>query len=107
MRCINTCPERAIETSHVYLIGILCLLNMGIMTWFWQGVGRFISVPEDDGWAQGAVTLTGWVLTFVVMVLSYRVFHYLLRIPVIRRFFYFTSLTRFRFWRRYRAPKAC
>ncbi|HPS61439.1 MAG TPA: 4Fe-4S binding protein, partial [Bacteroidales bacterium] len=103
MRCMNTCPKRAIETAHGYIIGIMCLLNMGIMVWFWQGVGRFITIPADNGWAQAAVTLTGWVLTFLVMVISYRIFHYLLRVPGIRELFYYTSATRLAFWRRYRA----
>ena len=105
MRCMNLCPKRAIETAHGYVIGMMILLNMGIMIWFWQGVGKFIHVPAENGWAQVAVTLTGWLLTFTVMVISYRVYHFLLKIPAIRQLFYFTSLTRFDFWRRYRAPR--
>lgn len=105
MRCMNSCPKRAIETAHGYIIGIMCLLNMGIMIWFWQGVSRFITIPESNGWAQTAVKLTGWGLCFVVMVISYRIFHYLLRIPVVRHLFYYTSFTRFKFWRRYRPSK--
>ncbi len=101
MRCMNNCPKRAIETSHGYIIGIMCLLNMGIMVWFWQGVGKIITIPAGNGWANLVVTLTGWILTFVVMIVSYRMYHYLLRIPGIRKFFYYTSFTRYKFWRRY------
>ncbi len=105
MRCMNNCPKRAIETAHGYIIGIMCLLNMGIMVWFWQGIGKFITIPDDSGWVQVGVTLTGWALTFAVMVLSYRVYHYLLRIPVIRQLFYYSSFTRYKFWRRYKPSK--
>jgi Pyruvate/2-oxoacid:ferredoxin oxidoreductase delta subunit len=105
MRCMNNCPKRAIETAHGYIIGIMCLFNMGIVLWFWQGVGRFITIPPNNGWAQTAVSLTGWVLTFIVMVVSYRIFHYLLRIPVIRQLFYYTSITKYKFWRRYRPSR--
>jgi len=105
MRCMNNCPKRAIDTAHGYIIGIMILLNMGIMVWFWQGVGNFIHIPADNGWAKFAVTVTGWVLTFVVMVVSYRIYHYLLRIPGIRDLFYYTSVTRFKFWRRYKLSK--
>jgi ferredoxin len=105
MRCMNNCPKRAIETSHGYIIGIMCLLNIWIMAWFWQWVAGFITIPAGNGWAQVAVTITGWVLTFVVMVISYRIYHYLLRIPGIRQLFYFTSITRYKFWRRYRPSK--
>jgi len=105
MRCMNNCPKRAIETAHGYIIGIMCLINMGIMVWFWQGVGRFITIPSDNGWARLGVSITGWILTFVVMVLSYRIYHYLLRIPGIRQIFYYTSITRYKFWRRYRPSR--
>ena len=105
MRCMNSCPKRAIETAHGFIIGIMILLNMGIMIWFWQGVGKFITIPADNGWAQLIVTLTGWLLTFVVMVLSYRLYHYLLRIPVVRQLFYYTSGTRYMFWRRYKPSR--
>lgn len=104
MRCMNSCPKRAIETGHGYIIGIMVLFNMGIAVWFWQAVARFIVLPAENGWAQVAMTVTGWILCFLVMVLSYRVFHYLLRVPGIRELVYYTSFTRFRFWRRYR-PK--
>ncbi|MCX6269125.1 MAG: EFR1 family ferrodoxin [Bacteroidetes bacterium] len=105
MRCMNDCPKRAIETAHGYIIGIMCLLNMGIMIWFWQWVSGFINIPEHNGWAQTGVTLSGWVLTFAVMVVSYRIFHYLLRIPVIRQLFYYTSFTKYKFWRRYKPSR--
>ncbi|MEI6172857.1 MAG: EFR1 family ferrodoxin [Bacteroidota bacterium] len=105
MRCMNNCPKRAIETAHGYIIGIMCLINMGIMVWFWQGVGRLITVPSDNGWARLGVSLTGWILTFAVMVLSYRIYHYLLRIPGIRQIFYYTSITRYKFWRRYKPSR--
>jgi Pyruvate/2-oxoacid:ferredoxin oxidoreductase delta subunit len=105
MRCMNDCPKRAIETAHGYIIGIMCLLNMGIMVWFWKWVAGFITIPAGNGWAQTVVTLTGWILTFAVMVISYRIFHYLLRIPVVRELFYFTSGTKFKFWRRYKPSR--
>ena len=102
MRCMNDCPKRAIETAHGYIIGIMCLLNIWIMMWFWRWVGRFITIPWDNGWAQAGVTITRWILTFMVMVISYRIYHYLMRIPGFRQLFYFTSITRYKFWRRYK-----
>jgi Pyruvate/2-oxoacid:ferredoxin oxidoreductase delta subunit len=102
MRCMNDCPKRAIETAHGYIIGILCLINMGITVWFWKGIGTFIVLPADNGWIKLIVKITGWILVFVSMVLSYRLYHYLLRIPGIRQLFYYTSFTRYTFWRRYK-----
>ncbi len=105
MRCMNNCPKRAIETAHGYIIGIMVLLNMGIMVWFWQGVSEIIPIPKENGWAELLVTITGWLLTFVVMVVSYRIYHYLLKIPLIRKLFFYTSFTRFKFWRRYKPSR--
>jgi ferredoxin len=105
MRCMNSCPKRAIETAHGYILGTMCLLNLGIMVWFWQWIGRFISIPTGNGWAQAGVTIMRWIITFAVMVVSYRIYHYLLRIPFVREFFYYTSFTRYAFWRRYRPSR--
>ena len=105
MRCMNNCPIRAIETAHGYIIGIMCLLNIWIMMWFWQWIARFINIPADNGWAQTGVTFIRWGITFVVMVVSYRIYHYLLRVPGIRQLFYFTSVTRYKFWRRYKPSR--
>jgi Pyruvate/2-oxoacid:ferredoxin oxidoreductase delta subunit len=105
MRCMNDCPKRAIETSHGFIIGIMCLLNIWILMWFFQWVARFITIPWENGWAQVAGTIIRWIITFLVMVISYRIYHYLLRIPVIRQIFYYTSLTRYKFWRRYKPSR--
>jgi Pyruvate/2-oxoacid:ferredoxin oxidoreductase delta subunit len=105
MRCMNDCPKRAIETAHGYIIGIMCLLNIWIMMWFWQVVARFITIPAGNGWVQTGVTFIRWGITFVVMVVSYRMYHYLLRIPVIRQLFCYTSFTRYKFWRRYKPSR--
>jgi Pyruvate/2-oxoacid:ferredoxin oxidoreductase delta subunit len=105
MRCMNSCPKRAIETSHGFIIGIMVVLNLWLMVWFWQWVGGVLSIPKDNGWAELAVTIIKWLITFGVMVVSYRIYHYLLRIPLIRELFYYTSFTRYKFWRRYRPSK--
>ncbi len=104
MRCMNDCPRRAIETAHGYIIGIMFLINLGIIRWFWQFVGNRITMNVDNGWMRLGVNITGWLLTFFSLVVLYRLFHYLLRFRWIRPLFYVTSLTRFKFWRRYR-PK--
>jgi len=105
MRCMNNCPKRAIDTSHGYTTGIMFLINMLIMALFWKWVAAFITVPYDNGWARVLVTFTRWGLTFISLVVFYRLYHYLLRVPLIRELFYYTSLTRYRFWRRYKPSK--
>lgn len=105
MRCMNNCPKRAIDTAHGFITGVMFLFNLVIAVWFWKWVGSFIEIPGDLAWVKVMVTVTGWVLAFFTFVVTYRLFHYLLRIPGIRDVFYYTSFTRFRFWRRYRPSK--
>jgi Pyruvate/2-oxoacid:ferredoxin oxidoreductase delta subunit len=105
MRCMNNCPKRAIETAHGYIIGIMLLLNMWIMVWFWQWVAQFVPIASANGWMQIAVTIIKWGITFLVMVVSYRIFHYLLRVPGLREIILFTSFTKFKFWRRYKPSR--
>ena len=102
MRCMNNCPKRAIETAHGYITGIMFLLNMGILVWLWKYAGEIIPLPPDNGWWQIPFTIIRWILTFFTMVISYRIYHYLLRIPFVRKLFYYTSFTRYKFWRRYK-----
>jgi Pyruvate/2-oxoacid:ferredoxin oxidoreductase delta subunit len=105
MRCMNDCPKRSIETAHGFIIAILFFINMGIMAWFWQLIGHLIVIPKGNGWTEILVTAVGWGITFIAVVLLYRFYHYLLRVPVIRQLFYYTSFTRYKFWRRYKPSR--
>jgi Pyruvate/2-oxoacid:ferredoxin oxidoreductase delta subunit len=102
MRCMNDCPKRSIETAHGYIIGILFLINMVILAWFWRWVGNYIQIPEGNVWIELLITAVRWSITFASVVLLYRLYHYLLRIPVLRQLLYYTSFTRYKFWRRYK-----
>ena len=103
---MNDCPKRAIQTGHGYIIGIMCLLNIRILSWFWNAVALVITLPAGNGWVETGMTIVRWMITFLVMVVSYRIYHYLLRVPVIREIFYFTSGTLYKFWRRYKPGKS-
>jgi len=105
MRCMNDCPKRSIETAHGYTIGILFFINMGIMVWFWQWISHFVQIPQGNGWIELLLTAIRWSITFAAVVLFYRLFHYLLRVPVIRQLLYYTSFTRYKFWRRYKPSR--
>jgi Pyruvate/2-oxoacid:ferredoxin oxidoreductase delta subunit len=105
MRCMNDCPKRSIETAHGFVIGIMFFINMGILVWFWQWIGRFIQIPEGNGWIELLLTSIRWSITFAAVVLFYRLYHYILKVPVMRQLFYYTSFTRYKFWRRYKPSK--
>jgi len=102
MRCMGFCPTKAIETGHswgalLYLIGsipaFIVFLNYinGILTPF---LG--ISTPL-------IVTAIRWFIWLMAIFASYHLFHFLLRVPIINRFFSWTTLTHF--YRRYHVPE--
>jgi len=106
MQCINICPERAIETAHGFVIGSYYLISFVLLVLIYKWleissiVNRFISE-----WLSGFVQFFIDVVLILLLFFSfYRIFHYLLRFKPFERLIYFTSLTRFKFWRRYKTP---
>jgi hypothetical protein len=100
MRCLNNCPERAIEAAHgmaivfwiIYttlnaqlLILIIDTLHIQPATWWWIMTSYIIGIG-------------GMIL---IATLLYRFFHYAMGFKPIRYLIRFTSLTALPFWRRY------
>lgn len=104
MQCMNACPEKAIETAHGYFIGIIILVKSVILIWLYN---RFALneillkyLPQAIGGI--AVMLINSIVYIVIFVLSYYLLHYLMRFKIIGSLIKNTSLTHFRFWRRYK-----
>ncbi|MFZ5942297.1 MAG: EFR1 family ferrodoxin [Bacteroidota bacterium] len=107
MRCMNHCPERAIETPHGFLAASLYLVFTVGMEWLYFfttdriGNETFRAVMDN-----GTVRFTvGSALAIPFLLLAYHLLHLLMGLPLTERLFTFTSLTHFRFWRRYRASR--
>lgn len=102
MRCINICPEKAIQCSHsaaVYIGFVSASIPIG----FWLNDFFTQQITENEFFGKSLVIFPfQWVLTISVFFVCYLVLHFVLRIKAINKLFTFTSLTRF--WRRYRAP---
>jgi len=107
MRCMNHCPERAIETPHGFLTAILYLVfTAGMEGLYFLTVDKIASPVLSRIMEHGSVRLlVGSALTIPFLLLSYHIVHLLIPNPVFNRLIAFTSLTHFRFWRRYRAPR--
>jgi len=106
MQCINICPERAIETAHGFVIGSYYLISfvLLVLIYKWLEISSIVNrfIPE---WLSGFVQFFIDVVLILLLFFSfYRIFHYLLRFKPFERLIYFTSLTRFKFWRRYKTP---
>ena len=105
MRCMNHCPRRAIETAHGFVAGFLFLFDVAMLALVYPALRPVASVVSETG---AVATLARSVFESAVMLaalfVSYRLLHRGLRFRVIERLTVLTSLTHFRFWRRYRPP---
>jgi Pyruvate/2-oxoacid:ferredoxin oxidoreductase delta subunit len=107
MRCVNICPKRAIETAHSFsglLIFIYAAIFTPIILKGIEAAGLF------DWFKQSILTenLLSLLKAFIfiwIMILSYGLLHFLMRYKFFARFIAYTSLSNYKFWRRYKAPK--
>lgn len=105
MRCMNHCPKRAVEAAHGFIAAFLVVFDVALLALIYPAVHPIASVLSDTGVVG---TLARFVfeaaLMLVALFLSYRLLHRGLRFRLVERLVVLTSLTHFRFWRRYRPP---
>jgi len=103
MHCMNLCPKRAIQTPHAFVVLIWWL----VLSLIPVTLVHIFSTPGD--FISEHFSLFVWIFilltAFPIVVFSYRILHFLMRYSFINRLVSFTSLTKFRFWRRYNASK--
>lgn len=107
MKCINNCPKRAIETAHGFIIGTIFLVNAVLITWLYNQLRKYsVDIIIGNSFLSGVIrfVIEPAILIFV-LILSYRLLHYLKRFRFIDLIITYTSLTKFKFWRRYKAPR--
>ncbi len=107
MKCMNYCPQRAIETAHSMLFLILLVLI--------QFVNPFISDKVTDLVAslfghsrvafESIYFVIQWSVALLFFFLGYKLLHYLMGFPRVNKILTYTTLTTWKFWRRYKMPK--
>ena len=102
MRCINNCPKRSIQAAHGYFIGVTFLSYSLLLVLFWKYISKLILIPEDNLLWEFADILISGLITILTFFITYRIFHFLVKIPVFRQIIKYTSFTHFHFWRRYK-----
>lgn len=107
MRCMNNCPKRAIEAGHGMFAAIMVLVYTLVISTFYHYLpvskwGIFNSESLLDKLAR--FTLESFIV-FFFLVLCYRIIHHLRRYRWIDAMITYTSLTKLKFWRRYKAPE--
>jgi Pyruvate/2-oxoacid:ferredoxin oxidoreductase delta subunit len=108
MKCMNNCPERAIETAHSVVFILIFILTTWINPWISEKVSRLVSLAFGESWMAYEILLFvfQWSVWLIVFFAGYKVVHYGMRFPLINRLITFTSLTTWKFWRRYRMPSS-
>lgn len=99
MKCMSYCPKKAIETAHGYFLGIILLYSVSSGVFFNYFNTHFFNIK--DGFTRFIIDNSIFILLLAV---TYRIAHYLMRFKLFERLMVYTSLTKYRFWgRRYRA----
>ncbi len=107
MRCVNACPQRAIETAHGHT-ALTVYITYGLILPILAGLSGYhkSSVPESQSVLMGYLwfLLESAILVLVVF-LGYKLLHYFMRYKFFNRIIAYTSLSKYKFWRRYRPDK--
>lgn len=96
MRCMAFCPERAIEASHSWAVILYFILTTPVA---YYAIAHFSFLSDISGFTAFMANI---IYVYMALFLSYMIFNYLTRIPIINTFFTYTTLTHF--FRRYHEP---
>jgi ferredoxin len=108
MHCMNICPDRAIETAHGFVIGIAFVFYTVILTWLYSitGLNEFLEPFLSSSLLYFIKVILHSLLFIFLLISFYYAMHFLMRFRIFERFFVLTSLTTYKFWRRYKPSKS-
>lgn len=103
MRCMNNCPQRAIETAHGFSF-ILWWLVFSLIPLIGLGLLKKYEILNSTFLLNNS-SLIGNIIMIIIglplVFLAYRILHYLLGFKFFNKLITWTSLTHWKFWRRY------
>ncbi|NCC99796.1 MAG: hypothetical protein EOL95_08890 [Bacteroidia bacterium] len=100
MKCMNSCPKKAIETAHGLLVAI-SILSSTIITILLNNILKF-------NIQSGLIRFLLFSIVFLALLwILYRLQHLLLRNKLIGKLIFYTSLTHYKFWGRYKSISDC
>ncbi len=107
MRCANICPHRAIETTHGFYALVISIFSL-IISPFLVSVLKHFEVLDFIN--KYEVTKQIWsiidtIILLMFVFISYGIIHFLMRFKFVDRIITYTSLSKYKFWRRYKPPK--
>lgn len=96
MKCINSCPKKAIETAHGLFIAISLLSSITITIL----LNNILKLSIQSGFIR---FLLFSVVFFALLWVFYKLHHLLLRNRFFGKLISYTSLTHYKFWGRYKS----
>jgi ferredoxin/branched-subunit amino acid transport protein AzlD len=107
MRCVNICPHRAIETTHGFS-GLIIVVVYVLLIPFIIFILKYYDILNIE--KQSKLFGQFWFLIetsmfILLFFLSYRVLHFLMKYKIVNRIITYSSLSKYKFWRRYKPPK--
>jgi NAD-dependent dihydropyrimidine dehydrogenase PreA subunit len=104
MRCMNNCPQQAIETAHGMAAGIILAVT-AVNAWLMIHIVNSLGIAPDAWWWKLVSQLIGIAVMISVSAIVYIAIHYAMELKPVKLLLRFTSLTSIRGWRRYRYLK--
>jgi len=107
MKCMNYCPERAIETAHSMVFVLLLALSVIINPYLSIKVTDLVALWFNHSRVafESIYFVVQWSVALLIFYLGYKMLHYLMRFPRINKVITYTTLTTWKFWRRYKIPR--
>lgn len=92
MRCMGYCPEKAVEAGHSLGAIFYFITTIPATNWLFNQVGGFLPGAEciQAGWVHNVAQ---YLYILVSLWLSYYLFHWLSKVPLINWLFTWTTLT--------------
>lgn len=107
MKCMNFCPQRSIETAHSMVFLILLMLTVFVNPYLSEKISALVALWLNDSRIafESLYFVVQWSVALLSFYLGYRLLHYLMGFPAINKLITYTTLTTWKFWRRYKIPK--
>ncbi len=107
MHCMNHCPKRSIETAFGFTV-ILWWAVFSIIPFFALKImldKQIFPIHSNSIWAELIYLFFQSIVALLIIYGAYRLLHFLMKFSFFNKIITNTSLSHYKFWRRYKAPK--
>ncbi len=106
MHCMNHCPKRAIETALGFTLILWWTVFSIIPLWGLKIVieKQILPIHYHSLWSGLIYYFFQTLGALMIIFGAYRLLHFLMKFSFFNKLVIYTSISRFKFWRRYKAP---